>query len=495
MIVTSHPLAVEEGARVLADGGNAVEAAVAAAAVLCVVEPMSVGLGGDLFAMVWEPQAARPLGLASAGWAGSKARPIAGRNALGGPSSVTVPGAVAGWKTLLDRYGALGRERILEPAVDAAVHGYEVTPAIAEMWRQGLPRLQPEAAKIFTRSGRAPEPGDRMYNLDLGQQLGSLAADGLGAFYEEEMAERVIAAIGTDGHLEREDIINWPGADWVDVLSGTFSGLQIYEMPPPGQGATVLEALALYSSIEEEIDDRHHALIESTKLALEDAATHVCDPLFGPAAQDIMLRASHIEERCKDLSLREARYTQPPGGAETVFIATVDARGMACSLIQSIYDSFGSGIVVPGTGILLQNRGSNFRLDPAHKNVVAPRKRPLHTILPAMIGRGSSFHASFGIVGGFMQPQGQLQILQHLLENGASPAEALAAPRWRVTGGRDLSVEDGFGEAVLERLARKGHELARLPKLEAGGGQLIVRSGDALHGATDPRLDGAVQRV
>lgn len=496
MIATSHPLAVQQGAAVLESGGNAVDAAIAAAAVLCVVEPMSVSPGGDLFAMVWEPGSVRPAGLAAAGWAGSRAGSTElDGGTLDGAPAVTVPGAIAGWDQLLDRYGSFDRARILVPAIRAANEGFEVTASIAQMWAQGAARLGAEAASVYLIDGRAPGAGERMSNRVLGSFLETLAEQGFDRFYEERIATRIVEALGPQGVLTAADITEWIGPEWVDPLSGRYRDLDIFEMPPPGQGLAVLQAVAMYESLDVPDRDRQHALIECMKVALEDAGHYVCDPNFGSDAATIMLDPEHIEKRSGEVSPESARSTPPPGGSDTVFIAAVDEDGMACSLIQSIYMHFGSGIVLPETGVLLHNRGANFRVDPSHPNRPESRKRPLHTILPVMIGVDDAFHASFGVVGAFMQPQGQLQILHHLSEGGASPTEALGSPRWRILGHRRLGVEDGFDSEAVEKLVEKGHEVESLPPLEAGGAQLIARAGEGLLGASEPRRDGHAQDV
>jgi gamma-glutamyltranspeptidase/glutathione hydrolase len=495
MIATTHPLAVDAGARVLGDGGTAVEAAVAAAAVLCVVEPMSVSPGGDLFAQVWEPGAAHPTGLAAAGWAGSRAGDVALEGgALDGPPAVTVPGAVGGWNALLDRYGSLGVERVLEPATRAALDGFEVTPTIAEMWGAGAVRLSPSARATFLVDGRSPKAGESMRNPALGRFLKDLADEGLEWFYSRDMAERIVAVLGGQGLLTVDDVTEWPGPEWVDPLRGSSNGYDVYEMPPPGQGLIVLEALAMYERLGAGVD-ADHLLIECTKLALEDASEFCCDPLFGRRGEEVMLDPERIEQRARDVSPSSARPTPTPGGSDTVFVAAVDRDGRACSLIQSIYMHFGSGIEVPGTGVLLHNRGANFKLRADHPNRLEPRKRPLHTILPAMVGRAGAFHASLGVVGAFMQPQGQLQILVRLLHEEATPTEALGAPRWRILGDRLLGVEDGFDRDRAARLRAKGHHLVPLGPLEAGGAQAIVAVPGGLRGASEPRRDGAVRRV
>lgn len=496
MIATTHPLAVEEGASVLAAGGSAVDAAVAAAAVLCVVEPMSVSPAGDLFAMVWEPAQARPTGLTAVGWAGSRAGSIELQGgSLDGASAVTVPGAIGGWRALLERYGAVDRARVLCPAIRAAKDGFQVTSSIAEMWAAGAPRLGGEAARVFSRDGRWPVSGDEVVNPQLGSFLETLVDRGFGWFYGPEMSESIVEALGPNGLLEPEDLQEWLGPEWVEPLMASYRGFDVFEMPPPGQGLTVLQAIEMYESLEVPPADRQHALVECMKLAFEDASRFVCDPTFGLAAEGIMLDPDRVERNASQVSLQSARATITPGTSDTVYVAAVDADGMACSLIQSIYMSFGSGIVIPGTGVLLHNRGANFRLDPIHPNRLEARKRPLHTILPAMIGRDGLFYGNLGVVGAFMQPQGQLQILHHLIENSYSAGRALASPRWRILGDARLGLEGDFDPDAARHLDQKGHALEPLETLDAGAAQVIIRTEEGLVGASEPRRDGRVQAV
>ena len=497
MIATSHPEAVHAGAGVLAEGGNAVDAAVTAALVLSVVEPMSVGLGGDLIAMVWTRGAAAPTGINSIGWSGSRASigflaSVTGsqRMPTRGPMSVTVPGAVAGLNELLNRFGSIPAGRALEPAISLAVRGHMVTPTIAQMWNDGAARLSSKSRAVFLVDGRPPRAGEQFSNPDLGSFLKTLSHEGLEWFYEEEFAFRLVAAAGAgDGPLTPDDIKEWPGPQTVVPLRGSFLGHDVFEMPPPGQGVSVLEALALHdlSGLPEE-----HALIECVKLALEDAGRYVCDPNFGEDASGKLLDSAFLERRVGEFSRDSVRSTPTPGGSDTVYVAAVDGNGMACSLIQSLYESFGSGIVVPGTGLLLHNRAQCFQVDPAHPNALEPRKRPYQTILPSMLGRDGAHVASFGVVGGFMQPQGQVQLLRHLLERGGGAQRAVASPRWRILGGRRLGLEKGFDEAVARDLEHRGHEIEMLPPLDAGGAQLLMVGADGRDGASDPRGDGKV---
>jgi gamma-glutamyltranspeptidase/glutathione hydrolase len=500
-LATSHPQAVEAGARVLEQGGNAVDAAVTAAAVLSVVEPMSVGLGGDLVAMVWQPGALVPTGVTSIGWSGSRATLEFVHSATGsrkmptvGPLTVTVPGAVAGFHELLSRFGSWPVPRILEPAAFLARAGYLVPPSIARLWADGADRLSQEAAAIFLVDGEAPRAGDRMTNPPLANFLETLSERGLGWFYEESAASHLIAALGEeDGPLETRDVLEWPGPQVVTPLQGSFRGYDIFEMPPPTQGVSVLEALALYQS--EPLPADEHALIECSKIALEDAGRYVCDPDLHEDASAKLLDPAFLKKRVRSISPHAARPTPVPGGSDTVFVAAIDREGRACSLIQSLYQSFGSGLLIPETGVLLHNRAECFRSDPARPNALEPRKRPYHTILPSMIGKRGNFVGSFGVVGGFMQPQGQVQLLHHLFEWNLPPESAVASPRWRILGGRRLGVEEGFDDAVIADLELKGHEIEPLPSSEAGGAQLLMVSDRGIDGASDPRGDGKVAIV
>jgi gamma-glutamyltranspeptidase/glutathione hydrolase len=500
MVATSHPLAARAGVHALAAGGTAADAAIAAAAVLCVVDPRSTGIGGDAFALHWPPRAPGPAALAGAGPSPAaltiEALRSAGVTSMPelGPWTVTVPGAVSAWETLLGRFGRLGLERVLAPAIELADGGFDVTPIVAEEWRSSVPRLaQDDAARaLLLPGGRPPAAGDRWANPELADVLREIAARGAAAFYHGHIAERIGAAVErAGGPLRATDLEVWAGADWVTPLRRRFRDVDVIELPPPGQGLIVLEALGIFEAMElATVADEEHAAIESIKLAFADAARFVADPAWHSVPTERLLSGDYLAERRAEIDMDAARVAAAGSASDTVYVAAVDGDGGACSFIQSLYDGFGSGIAVPGTGIVLQNRGSGFVLDAGHPNRAAPRKRPYHTIIPAMIARDDAFAGCLGVVGGFMQPQGQMQILRHVLDHGMGIQDAIDAPRMRFIADREIAVEPHYDPRVAEELARRGHLVRELDRFSAGGAQAILLDGDRLDGASDPRKDG-----
>jgi gamma-glutamyltranspeptidase/glutathione hydrolase len=506
MVATSHPLAARAGVDVLGAGGTAADAAVAAAAVLCVVDPRSTGIGGDAFALHWARGAREPLALAGAGPAPAGLTPealtAAGFAAMPqlGPWAVTIPGAVSAWETLLARCGRLGLDRVLAPAIALAQDGFAVTPIVADEWAASAHRLEHDAAAgaLLLPGGRPPAAGDRWANPELAAVLREIASGGADAFYRGRTAELIGAAVErAGGALRAADLADWKGAEWVTPLRRRFRDVEVFELPPPGQGLVVLEALGIFEALDfpAPLDssaraDEEHAAIESIKLAFADAARYIADPDVESVPTGMLLSDGYLARRRAQLDMTAAGVAEAGAVSDTVYISAVDGEGGACSFIQSLYEGFGSGVAVPGTGIVLQNRGSNFVLEPGHPNRVAPGKRPYHTIIPAILGRDGRFCGCLGVVGGYMQPQGQMQILRHLLDHGMGVQAAIDAPRVRFTRGREIAVEPGFNPDVVAELARRGHVIGELDRFSAGGAQAILRDGDRLRGASDPRKDG-----
>jgi gamma-glutamyltranspeptidase / glutathione hydrolase len=491
IVATSQPLAAEAGAAALRDGGSAADAAVAAAAVLAVVDPPSTGIGGDAFALWWGPDDAAPAALAGAGPAPAgltvDALLAAGHATMpdGGPWSVTVPGSVSLWERLLEAHGRLDPTRVLAAAIDVAENGFALTPVVAAGWAESAGRLAPAAWARLAPGGRTPAPGERVANPALGAVLRGIAEHGAAAFYDGPVAAAIEAAVReAGGPLRAGDLAAFPGARWVEPIALRFRGIDVYELPPPGQGIVTLQALGIY----ERLDATDHALAEALKLAFADAAAYVADPDHAAVPTRALLAPGYLDRRAA-LADRERAATAAAGRpGDTVYVAVADAEGGACSLIQSLYEGFGSGLEAPGTGVLLQNRGSNFVLDAAHPNRPAPGKRPYHTIIPAMLGRDGGFAGALGVVGGFMQPQGQAQVLRGLLDRGLGPQAALDAPRFRLRGGLRIDVEPGFDSAGLQR---RGHDVGRLDPGDAGGAQLVLAlPGGGFAGASDRRRDG-----
>ena len=499
-VVSSHYLATRTAHEVLEAGGSAVDGAVAAAAMLTVVDPRSTGLGGDLFAMVWEPGGSRPVGLNAAGSApagltvdallaqGYRSMPQVG------PWSVTVPGGVAGWHELLGRFGRLGLRPVLEPAERAARAGTPVGAVVAKEWPANVKKLarNQAAARIFLPGGEPPAEGDTWKNLPYADLLRLLIDHGLEAFYRAPVSTAIadaVAALG--GPMRPEDLESWSGTEWIDPMAVEFGPYQVHELPPPGQGLVALIALAIYASRPPtDSVDAVHVAIESIKAGFRDASSHLADPHFEDVPLDTLLAAHRLRE------LRTSIDRQPPTRihigppSDTVYLAVADEQGGACSLIQSVYDGFGSAVGVSDLGIVLQNRGACFDLIDDHPNAPAPGKRPYHTIIPAMLSRQGEFAGCLGVVGGFMQPQGHIQVLRCLVELGLNPQEAVDAPRFRVLSDGRVEFETGYDRTVIDELAARGHEVGGLDEFQAGGAQLLLRTDGGFQVGSDRRKDG-----
>jgi gamma-glutamyltranspeptidase / glutathione hydrolase len=456
MVATSQPLATRAGLRALERGGNAADAALAAAAVLAVTEPTGNSIGGDNFAIVWKD--GRADGLDSAGPAPRSADPDAPVE-IEGARSVTVPGAVGGWAALAERYGRLGLDACLADAIDAAENGFAVTPLTAAAWQRGT--------RVPAEYLPAPKVGEIVRLPDLAATLRRVAGDGPKAFYEGDAA-RAIASVTW---LEEEDLAAYE-ARWVEPLSIAYRGHTVLELPPPTQGVAALEGLGLLERSSPTLASQ----IRCMQLALEDALAHVRDG----ADVSELLSPEYLDRRRAE---RPAAVAEPAGG--TVYLCTVDADRMAVSFIQSNYMGFGSGIAAPGTGVCLQNRGAGFSVSGA----VEPGRRPYHTIIPGMLLRDGALAGPFGVMGGFLQAQAHLRLVSAIVDDGLDPQAALELPRFMVDGGV-VKLEEGLWERDAD-LARLGIETVRETNTGFfGGGQAILVSGDALVGGSDPRKDG-----
>lgn len=456
MVSTSHPLATRAGVRALEQGGTAADAAVAAAAVMCVAEPMSTGLGGDAFALIWDGVQVR--GLDAAGPAPRGADPSSPVESTG-PRSVTVPGSVAGWAALLDRYGRLGLDVCLADAIDAAERGVAIGYVTARSWMDvgGPPELGPP-----------PRPGQVVRLPELGATLRRIADGGPRAFYTGDVARAITAS----SWLDEEDLAEYAPA-WTVPLSVTYRGVTVCEHPPPGQGVAALEGLALLACGEPTLPKQ----VECVRLALEDALAHVRD------GADVawLLAPDRLEARRHEASVP---VSEPAGG--TVYVCAVDSSGTAVSFIQSLYERFGSGVVAPETGVVLQNRGACFDVG----GRVEPGRRPYHTIIPGMLLESGRLLGPFGVVGGFMQAQAHVQLVSALVDDGLDPQAALDRARFRVQG-RQVKLEEGLWGRALE-VEHLGLEpvLSRETRSEFGCGQAILARDGALVGGSDARGDG-----
>ncbi len=522
LVATSQPLAAQAGLRMLQAGGNAVDAAVAAAAVITMTEPCSNGLGADNFAIVWDPSARQLLGLNSSGTAPADWSLDYFRRRYGddtahnrpqrGWDTVTVPGAAAGWALLHRRLGRLAFGDVLAPAVEYAERGFAVSPIVHDKWQRAVPLLKdgPGWVEHFMPKGRAPAVGEHFVLSGAAQTLKLLARDGGAAFYHGEIAEAIEQhARATGGALTARDLATYwdfaQQASWVDTISTPFHGHELHEIPPNGQGIAALACLGIlrHTALAEytlDSADWQHVAIEAMKLAFADTYAHVADPRTMAVSAAAMVDDDYLAQRARLIDMRRAQSpgagTPPRGG--TIYLATADASGMMVSLIQSNYMGFGSGVVVPGYGISLQNRGHNFSMDPASPNVVAPGKRPFHTIIPGFLMKDGAPQMSFGVMGGNMQPQGHVQTLVRMLLAQQQPQAACDAPRWKVMSGLDIEVETAIPLAVIDELARRGHRITRANDsyMDFGSGQFIWRLGDpSVDGyvaASDSRRDGLV---
>ncbi|MCC6222736.1 MAG: gamma-glutamyltransferase [Thermoleophilia bacterium] len=457
MVATSQPLATRAGLRMLERGGNAADATLAAAAVLCVTEPMSTGIGGDCFALVW--QDGKPVGLDAAGPAPLGAEPLAAVEERG-PRSITVPGAVGGWAALAERFGRLGLDACLADAIAVAERGFAVGRITAAAW------AAPDTAAP-RELGPVPRPGRIVRLPELAVTLRGIAESGPAAFYDGPVAEAVCAA----SWLEREDLSGYLPR-WVEPLRIGYRGHEVLELPPPTQGVVALEALGLLEGLEPALETR----IACASLALEDGLARVRD---GADVSELLDPARLARRR----GARPGCVAEPPGG--TVYLCAVDEERMAVSFIQSLYYGFGSGVVAPGTGVVLQNRGACFSVG----GRVEPGRRPYHTIIPGMLVRDGALAGPFGVMGGFIQAQAHLQLVSALVDEGLDPQAALDRPRFRVDGD-SVRLEEGLWPHA-GRLERLGHRVVPDPDTPSfGGGQAILVEGETLVGGSDARKDG-----
>jgi len=525
MIATSQPLASAAGLRVMMEGGNAIDAAVTAAAVLSVVEPTMNGIGGDLFALVHDPKTGRVVGLNASGRSAYSATPeeFARRNLTRmpyrGELSVSVPGVVDGWARLLERHGTITLERALQPAIDYARNGYAVSEIIAHQWADAEPVLarDPAAAATFLPNGHAPSTGQVFANPNLAASLAQIAKGGADVFYRGALAQAIVADLQRrDGLLTARDFADHH-SDWVEPISTTYRGYRVLEMPPNTQGVVALEMLNILEGFDVKALGHNtaaylHLLVEAKRIAFADRGAYVADPDATPeAALRMMLSKDYAARRRQEIRMdRAAREYAPgvPDGAEplprrslgeggwpppmgdTIYLTAADSDGNVISLIQSLYESFGSGIVAGDTGIVLQNRGSLFTLEEGHPNRLAPHKRPFHTLVPAMVLSGDKPYFSFGVMGGDMQPQGHAQVLLNLIDFGMNVQEAGEAARFRHSSA-GLALESAVSPEARFGLSERGHRLVEGIGIFGGfQGILIDPATGVLMGGSDPRKDG-----
>jgi len=517
IVSTSHPLAAQVGLQILCKGGNAVDAALAAAAALTVVEPVSCGLGGDAFALVWDGTRLHGLnasGHSPAAWNldyfQRKYGHESSRRPIRGWDTVTVPGVIAGWEALHQRFGSLALADLLQPAIEIAERGHAVAMIVARKWQAAIPELrdQPGFAPVFMPHGRAPAVGELVRFGDHARTLRVLGDKGAREFYEGALAEKIARSAAQGGAALSLDDLRSYRAQWVDPISKHYRGYEVHELPPNGQGIAALIALGILnhfdlSALKLDGAESQHLQIEAMKLAFSDVYRYVADPRSMQLTPTQMLDDAYLAARAGLIDRQRAtafRYGMPRGGG-TVYLSAADGRGMMVSFIQSNYMGFGSGVVVPDTGIALQNRGLGFSMDARSPNVVDGRKRPFHTIIPAFLTRQvegqSQAVMSFGVMGADMQPQGHLQTLVRMLDYRQQPQAACDAPRWKINPDFSLDVEPRLDACTVSALQSYGHRIKSLTDsyMDFGSGQFIWRldPDDPDRGyvaASDSRRDG-----
>jgi len=511
MVATSVPIASAAGIETLRRGGNAIDAAIAAAAVLAVVEPMQTGLGGDAFALFWSAHERRLIGLNGSGRAPARATLAAYRERgletilPRGILSVTVPGAVHAWETLAQRHGTLDLATLLEPAIRAAEQGFAVTELVAHYW-WGLERMghlaNAAARDTFAPAGATPRAGAWFRNPRLAASLRAIAKGGAAAFYRGELAEAILATSHAEGGLLEAADLASHSSTWVEPITTRYRSATLAELPPNGQGLTALLALNVLGCFEPASVTSSlawHRRIEAVKLAMADRDAHLADPEHTSVPVDELLSEAYAHERAGQMGERAVAAAGSGRGGDTTLLCTADAEGNQVAFIQSLAAGFGSGIACGDTGILLQSRASGFRLDPRHPNALAPGKRPFHTLMPGFLLREGGPWIAFGIMGGDVQPQAHTVFVSNVVDDGMNPQEALDAPRFRWLAGTRVAIEApelavDAGGTLGRALSARGHEVEGPPAFLAdvfGGGQAIARASDGVWvGASDRRKDG-----
>jgi gamma-glutamyltranspeptidase/glutathione hydrolase len=521
MVAAAQPLAVRAGVDVLSRGGSAADAAIAVNACLCAMEPTACGPGGDLFAMVWDPDARRLAGVNGSGRAPRALAPERvpaepdGTIPLRSPLAWTVPGCVDAWCELHRRFGRLPLADLLEPAIRHARDGFPVSPVVAAEWEHAARLLagQPGFAAVFMPGGRAPRAGEPFQNPALARTLTRVAERGAAGFYAGPVAEALLRFSDEVGGFLAEADLSSHRSTWDEPIATSYRGYEVWELPPAGQGLAALQMLNVLETFDlaalgRDSPDLWHLMVEAKKLAFADRARCYADPAFVEVPVRALLDKAYARRRAALIDLARAARTDPPGDAalargDTTCLAVADERGMMVSLLQSNYGGFGSGHAVPELGFGLQNRGALFSLDPAHPNVLAPGKRPFHTIIPAFLCRGGEPLVAFALMGADMQPQGHAQVVVNLVDLGLGLQEAGDVPRFhhggsseptgaRMVEGGVLHLEPGVPDRIARELARRGHRLEPAPVQVFGGYQAVARdpATRVYAGASESRKDG-----
>lgn len=503
-VATGQPLATLAGMEMLLAGGNAVDAAIATAITLTVVEPTGNGIGGDAFAIVWD---GKLQGMNASGYSPQALTPelLAGYETM--PTSgwlpVTVPGAVSGWVKLWKQWGSLPFTKLFEPAIRYAEEGFPISPTISRIWKRVAPYYLSLQGKVFEPfqsfyfpNGQAPKVGQIWRNPDQGNTLRAIAESEGETFYRGAIAQQILDYVSNTGGLLTPEDFSQHKADWVTPISADYHGYTLWEIPPSGQGIAALMALKILEGFKiaqypRESVDSYHLQIEAMKLAFSDIQQHVADPNFMTITTDQLLSDRYAEER-RALISETAIPTCLSGlpKSDTVYLATADQHLMV-SFIQSNYQTFGSGILVPGTGITLHNRGAGFNCIPGHPNQVAPQKRPFHTIIPGFLTHNDRPLGPLGVMGAHMQPQGHLQTIVNLIDYQLNPQVALDAPRWRFNAENSVSLEHSISSSIVQGLKDRGHHIEiSTDSGDFGKGQMILRLGETFIAASEPRTDG-----
>ena len=510
MVATSQPLAAMAGLKILMDGGNPVDAAVAAAATLNVVEVVSTGVGGDMFALVWNNndktiRAINGSGRASGAASAQQLRDQGHREMpYWGVETVTVPGTVHGWETILNECGTMPLSEVLKPAIRYAEEGFPVTDYISYQWSTMVEKLArlPSGQEMLI-DGRAPRQGEVMHLPNLGATLRAVAEGGAKAFYTGKIAEKTAAFIQEQGGWMTVQDLAAHTSDWEDPISTDYRGITCWESPPANQGIAGLEALNIaegwdVGAMGSQTAETYHHFIEAMRLAFADAFRYVADPTKSEVPTAHLLSKKYAATRRSlidpNLAMKTAPYGQVTGGSDTVYITCVDGKGNACSFINSVYNNFGTGMIVPGTGIALHNRGALFSLEPGHPNELAPNKRPYHTIIPALATKDNELYLCYGMMGAFMQPQGHLQLIRNMVDFGMDPQKAINALRFMVVDNGVL-LEEGLPNDVVSQIQKMGHGVQMVSgyqRVGIGGAQIIQRDPETgvLSAGSEPRKDG-----
>lgn len=506
MVATSHPLATEAGTEMLKQGGNAMDAAVATAATLTVVEPTSNGIGGDAFMIAWMDGELHGMNASGHSSENLSMETLKARGFDQMPTygwlPVNVPGVPAAWADLIDKFGRLTLKEVLAPAVRAAREGYVITPTVAKFWQAAYKKFEkeveefPEIRNWFEVFGKV-EAGDVKTLPAHADTLEEIAETNAKSFYEGNLADKIVTYAEESGGLITHDDLKSYRVEYVKPISVNYKGYDIHEIPPNGQGIAALMALGMLKDDDFAEKDGHyyHHQIEAMKQAFSDTSTYVSDAEHMKVSSGDLLDEGYLKARRSEIGdhAEERVHGELPKGG-TVYLATADKYGNMVSYIQSNYMGFGSGVVVPGTGIALQNRGHNFSMDETHPNFIGARKKSLHTIIPGFITKDGAPVGPFGVMGGFMQPQGHLQVAMNLIDHGMNPQSALDAPRWQFMEGMRVDVEDRFPMDVARELNRRGHQVnISLEPNHFGRGQIIIRQANGAYvGGTESRTDGSI---